>query len=186
MASAPLLLPLDLEGAPADARAAGAAHARDVAPLTNMKRTLLHAPPAFDALMTWYPLRDAVRAFLGERATTLFAHAVSAETDCLICSTFFRRLLVDAGEDLDALVLSAEEAELVAFGRALAVTPHRVPDAVAAPLRARCTDAELVTLVAFGALMVATNVVNNALGVPLDGYLEPYRRAEVPGAGVSA
>ena len=28
----------------------------------------------------------------------------------------------------------------------------------------------------YGALMVATNVVNNALGVPLDDYLQPYRR----------
>ena len=32
-------------------------------------------------------------------------------------------------------------------------------------------------LTAFGAIMVATNVVNDALGVPLDGYLEPYRGA---------
>jgi hypothetical protein len=32
-----------------------------------------------------------------------------------------------------------------------------------------------VLLTAFGAIMVATNVVNDALGVPLDGYLEPYR-----------
>jgi alkylhydroperoxidase family enzyme len=175
-----LLPPLDLARAPEAARAAADAHARDVAPLTNMKRTLLHEPAAFRALMTWYELRDAVRPFLGDRATTLFAHAVSAETDCLICSTFFRRLLVDAGEDPDALALSRDEAELVAFGRALAVTPHRVPDAVAAPLRARLTDAQLVALVAFGALMVATNVVNNVLGVPLDGYLEPYRR---PAAG---
>ena len=30
----------------------------------------------------------------------------------------------------------------------------------------------------FGALMVATNVFNNALRVPLDEYLEPYRRME--------
>jgi hypothetical protein len=28
------------------------------------------------------------------------------------------------------------------------------------------------------ALMVATNVVNNALEIPLDEYLEPYRREE--------
>ena len=180
MPPTPLVPPRDLATAPADSRAAADAHARDVAPLTNMKRTLLHAPPAFDALMTWYALRDAVRPFLGERATLLFAHAVSAETDCLICSTFFRRLLVDSGEDPDALVLGREEAELVAFARALAVTPHRVPDAVAAPLRARFDDAQLVALVAFGALMVATNVVNNVLGVPLDGYLEPYRRADAP------
>jgi alkylhydroperoxidase family enzyme len=130
--------------------------------------------------MTWYALRDAVRPFLGERATVLFAHAVSAETDCLICSTFFRRLLVESGEDPDALALSVEEEGLVAFARALAVTPHRVPDAVAAPIRARLDDAQLVALVAFGALMVATNVVNNVLGVPLDGYLEPYRRTPEP------
>jgi len=172
--------PLDLATAPADARAAAAAHERDVGRITNMKRTLLHAPAAFHALMTWYDLRDTVRPFLGERLTTLFAHAVSTETDCLICSTFFRRILIDAGEDPDHLALSAEEAGVVAFGRALAQTPHRVPDDVFAPLRARYTDAQLVSLTAFGALMVATNVVNNALGVPLDGYLEPYRRvAEV-------
>lgn len=172
--------PLDLATASPAARYTGDAHARDVAPLTNMKRTLLHEPAAFDALMTWYALRDTVRPVLGDRATTLFAHAVSAETDCLICSTFFRRLLVEAGEDPDAPALSPEERELVAFGRALAVTPHRVPEAVAAPVRARLTDAQLVALVAFGALMVATNVVNNVLGVPLDGYLEPYRRAPAP------
>jgi hypothetical protein len=33
-----------------------------------------------------------------------------------------------------------------------------------------------VTITAFGALMVATNVVNNALDIPLDEYLEPYRK----------
>ena len=31
-----------------------------------------------------------------------------------------------------------------------------------------------MALTAFGALMVATNVFNNALRVPLDEYLEPY------------
>jgi hypothetical protein len=35
-----------------------------------------------------------------------------------------------------------------------------------------------VALTAFGALMVATNVFNNALDVPLDEYLEPFRRGE--------
>ena len=31
-----------------------------------------------------------------------------------------------------------------------------------------------MTLIAFGAIMVATNVFNDALGVELDGYLERY------------
>jgi alkylhydroperoxidase family enzyme len=167
--------PIDLGNAPEAARAAAESHARR-ARITNMKRTLLHSVPAFDALMTWYDLRDTVRPFLGERLTTIFAHAVSAETDCLICSTFFRRILIESGEDPDALALTPEEAEVAAFGRALAVTPHRVPDAVFDPLRARYTDEQLVALTAFGALMVATNVINNVLGVPLDDYLQPFRK----------
>ncbi|GLC23799.1 carboxymuconolactone decarboxylase family protein [Roseisolibacter agri] len=170
------IAPLDLTVAAPDARTAAADHAREVGRITNMKRTLLHSVPAFNALMTWYDLRDTVSPFLGARLTTLFAHAVSSETDCLICSTFFRRLLIESGEDPDHLALTQVEADVVAFGRALAVTPHHVPDAVFAPLRARYSDAQLVALTAFGALMVATNVINNALGVPLDDYLQPFRK----------
>jgi alkylhydroperoxidase family enzyme len=160
---------------PPDARAAHDAHLR-VARITNMKLTLLHSVPAFDALMTWYRLRDAVEPFLGPRLTTLFAHAISSETDCLICSTFFRRALIEAGEDPEHLSLDDWERAVVAFGRRLAVTPHTVPDEAYAPLAARLSDAELVTLTTFGALMVATNVFNNALGVPLDESLESFRR----------
>ena len=159
-------------------QAAHDGHAQ-VARITNMKRTLLHSVPAFEALMTWYPLRDTVQRFLGERLTTLFAHAVSAETDCLICSTFFRRLLVQSGEDPDRLELDAWEAAVVAYGRKLATTPHTVPHEVYAPIASRLTREQIVALTAFGALMLATNVFNNALEVPLDEYLEPYRRAEV-------
>ena len=48
-------------------------------------------------------------------------------------------------------------------------------DALYGRLEAFLTPAQIVDLTAFGALMVATNVVNNALRVDLDGYLEPYR-----------
>ncbi len=162
-----------------EAREAHDAHLREQGRITNMKRTLLQSVPAFHALMEWYPLRDVVRPFLGDRLTTIYAHAISSEESCLICDTFFRRILIDAGEDPDALVLNDGEREVVAFGRALAHSPHRVPDAVFAPLARRFTPEQLVALTAFGALMIATNVINNALLVPLDDYLEPYRR---PGA----
>lgn len=182
----PRIHPLDPADMPPDAAAAHQAHL-SVGRSTNMKRTLLRSVPAFQALMAWYPLRDTVQPFLGERLTTLFAHAVSAETDCLICSTFFRRILIDSGEDPDELRMDAREAAVVAFGRALAVTPHRMPDAVYERVAAHFTDEQMVALAAFGALMVATNVVNNALGVPLDDYLQPYRRqpagAAAEGAG---
>jgi alkylhydroperoxidase family enzyme len=169
--------PTRYEDLPAHAQAAHDGHAR-IARITNMKRTLLHSVPAFDALMTWYALRDAVQPFLGERLTAIFAHAVSSETDCLICSTFFRRLLIQSGENPDRLDLDPWESAVVEFGRCLAVTPHAVPDEVYEPVAAKLSQEQIVALTAFGALMVATNVFNNALGVPLDDYLEPFRRAE--------
>jgi alkylhydroperoxidase family enzyme len=169
------LPPLDYDDSSPEAQAAHDHHQQHVGRITNMKRTLLRSLPAFDALMTWYPLRDAVRPFLGERLTTLFAHAVSSETDCLICSTFFRRLLVQSGEDPDALSLDEQERIVVEFGRQLAKDAHQVSDALYADLARHFSPEQIVALTAFGAIMLATNVFNNTLRVDLDGYLEPFR-----------
>jgi alkylhydroperoxidase family enzyme len=151
-----------------------AAHGRT----TNMKRTLARSPVALDALMTWYDLRDAVIPFLGERATMLFAHAISSGTDCLVCSTFFRRILIESGEDPDSLRLDDWEQTVVDYGRQLAKDPHGVSDDLFARLAARLRPDQIVTLTAFGGLMVATNLFNNALRVDLDDYLHRYRKEE--------
>jgi len=149
-----------------------AAHGR----VTNMKRTLARSPVALRSLMTWYDLRDEVVPFLGDRVTTLFAHAISAGTDCLVCSTFFRRLLFVAGEDPDRLRLGEWEQTVVAFGRQLAVDPHGVSDELFGRLAARLSPEQIVALTAFGGLMVATNLFNDALRVDLDEYLDRYRK----------
>jgi alkylhydroperoxidase family enzyme len=143
--------------------------------VTNMKRTLGHSLPAFQALMTWYPLRDEVAEFLGDRATTIFAHAISVANDCLICSTFFRRILIENGENPDDLVLTEWEETLIAYGRALTRDPHGVSDQVYGELRDRLTDPQIVALTAFGAMMIATNIFNDALRVDLDDVLYEYR-----------
>ena len=130
---------------------------------------------ALDALLTWYPLHDQVAPVLGERRTWLFCHAISTASDCLICSTFFRRLIIDAGEDPGELALDEFDELIVDFGRRLGTDPHSVDEELRARLSARFSDSEIVLLTGFGAIMVATNVVNDALGVPLDSYLEPYR-----------
>ena len=170
------IAPLDYENAPASARLAHEEHERDHGRMTNMKRTLLHSEPAFHALMEWYTLRDTVRPVLGDRATTIFSHAISAETDCLICSTFFRRILIDAGENPDELTLDDQEGLLVEYGRQLAKDPKGVSDDLYSRLTARYSTPEIVALTAFGSIMLATNIFNDALRVDLDGYLEPYRR----------
>lgn len=146
--------------------------------VTNMKRTLARAPVALRALLTWYELRDQVLPFLGDRLTTLFAHAISAGTDCLVCSTFFRRLLIESGADPEALRLDEWEQTVVAYGRQLAVDPHGVSDELFGRLAERLEPDQVVVLTAFGGLMVATNLFNNALKVDLDDYLAAYRKED--------
>ncbi len=180
----PRIRPVEHESASAAQRGAYDDTVRTQGRITNMKRTLLHSLPAFRALMEWYPLRDTVAPFLGERLTTIFAHAISADTDCLICTTFMRRIIIDSGEDPDSFALNEREQLVVDFGRCLAQPFARVPDDLYARLASEFTDEQIVALTAFGALMLATNVFNNALEVDLDEYLEPYRKgASAPTQG---
>ena len=173
----PRIRPIDPQSAPPELREAHEKALQRFGRVTNMKVTLLHSLPAFDALMTWYDLRETMQSFLGERLTDLFSHAISAGTDCLICSTYFRRALIDAGVNPDDLVLDEREQVVVEFGRCLAKPFSRVPNELYARLSALFTDEQVVALTAFGAMMVATNVVNNALEVDLDDYLLDYRKS---------
>jgi alkylhydroperoxidase family enzyme len=150
--------------------------------VTNMKRTLAHSPAALLALMQWYPLRDEVEQFLGSRLTTVFAHAVSTQSDCLICSTFFRRLLIESGEDPDRLMLDPREAAVTAYGRAVAQDSNNVPAGVYDAVSTFLSAGQIVAVTAFAAMMIATNIFNNALEVDLDEYLFAFRRAAVPSA----
>jgi alkylhydroperoxidase family enzyme len=168
------IAPVDETSAPPAARELAAAHAATGGRMTNMKWTLAHSPVALDALLQWYPLFDALVPVVGERRMWILSHAISTQSDCLICSTFFRRLLIGAGEDPGALALDDYDELIAEFGRRLAADPHSVDDALHARLKERLTDAQIVTLTAFGAIMIATNVFNDALGVELDGYLETY------------
>lgn len=178
----PRIHPIDYDSASAEIRQAHDRAVQRFGRVTNMKATLLHSLPAFDALMTWYDLRDTVQPFLGERLTDLFSHAISAGTDCLICSTYFRRTLIDAGINPDELTMDEREQIVVEFGQCLAQPFARVPDDLYARLTAMLTEEQIVALTTFGAMMVATNVFNNALEVDLDEFLMGYRK----GAGVSA
>jgi alkylhydroperoxidase family enzyme len=170
--------PAEPATAPEASREIAEAHEAAGARMTNMKWTAARSPEALAMLLTWYPLFDRIAAFLGERRAQLLAHSISDRNACLICSTYFRRILIDAGEDPAALRLDDEDELIVELGRALADDPHRVDDdGLYGRLAARYSEQQIVELVGFGAIMVATNVFNDALGVPLDDYLQPYRKA---------
>lgn len=175
MTAMPRIPILNETNAPPASLEIAVAHEATGSRMTNMKWTLAHAPAALRALLEWYPLHEQVVTFLGDRRATLFCHAISTEADCLICSTFFRRILMDAGENPDAPGLDEDDELIVAFGMRLAHDAHAVDDELYGRLSGHYSNEQIVLLTAFGALMLATNVFNDVLRVPLDAYLEPYR-----------
>src|SRR3954466_13697473 len=103
----PRIRPVDLEQTTGETRITFEQGVARWDRLTNMKRTLLHSLPAYKVLMEWYTLFDAVKGFLGDRLAIIFCHAVSLESDCLICTTYMRRILTDGGENPDELKLDS-------------------------------------------------------------------------------
>jgi hypothetical protein len=142
--------------------------------ITNMKRILLHCPPCFHAYMEWYTLKDLLVPIIGERGVSLFSYAISTENDCLICSTFFRKILVDSGDDPDNPALSDPERFLMELGRAIGRDPHNIPEKLYEELQKRFDTKEIVLLIAFAGIMNATNLFNTVAKVPLDEVLYSY------------
>lgn len=172
----PRINPLAESDASTDLKAAWAKHIDDYpgSRITNMKATLSHSPLAFDVYMQWYPLYQAVIGIVGERAAYLFAHAISEASNCPLCTTFFRKLIIQNGERPEDLQLTDDEQHLLNFGAEVARNQGNVPDELYEPIRQRFSDQAVVILVAFAGQMIATNLFNNVLHVTIDEYLYPY------------
>lgn len=142
--------------------------------ITNMKLTLLHSLPAFRTLMEWYPLEAELESFLGERAVNFFCYAISTADQCLICSTFFRKILKDLNIDFETFAFTEEEQLLVDYGRAIVQDPNHVPPELFERLKAHWNEEQIVAITAFAAMMIATNLINEVLQVRLDDCLSAY------------
>jgi len=142
--------------------------------VTNMKKTLLRSLPAYHALMEWYPLRDEVQTFIGDRGVAIFCHAISTEDECLLCSTYFRRDFAELGISLKDPQFTEKEELLESFGRQLARNSIQISDVFFDKLKSFFSEEEIVALVGFGVIMVATNLVNNALKIEIDDNIKSY------------
>lgn len=58
--------------------------------------------------MQWYPLYEHVVQILGPRLAYLYAFSISEASNCPLCSTFFRKIIIDAGEKPEDLQLTPE------------------------------------------------------------------------------
>ena len=141
--------PATYDDLPPAAKAAHDAHTR-VARITNMKRTLLHSVPAFEALMTWYPLRDTVQPFLGERLHHAVRPRDLRETDCLICSTFFRRMLIDPARTPTRWCSTSGSRRWSRSGGSSPPTPTPCRTSCTAARGAASSREQIVALTAFG------------------------------------
>ncbi len=174
----PRIAPLPPEMTSPDVADAYAHHIKDYAArITNMKGTLGHSLVAFMAYMEWYPLYKEVKKILGERLSPLFAWSISEAAQCPLCSTYFRKTMIESGENPDALVLSRAEQEVVDFGAAISKHQGLIIEEIYNPIKSRYSEKDIVILSAFAGIMVATNIFNNIVQTEIDEYLAPYRKS---------
>lgn len=176
----PRILPLRMESTDAETKVVYNKHTTEYnSRITNMKATLGHSLVAFEAYMQWYPLYEEVRKILNSRLSPLFAWAVSEASDCPLCSTYFRKIIIESGENPDSLVLSASDQQVLTFGATIAQNKGFVAEKVYQPIRKRFSDTEIVVLTAFAGIMIATNIFNNVIHTEIDEYLVPYKSTGV-------
>jgi hypothetical protein len=142
--------------------------------ITNMKRTLGHSLLSFEIYMQWYPLYEEVEKILGKRLAYLFAYAISYAADCPLCSTFFRKIIIDAGEKPENLVLNSSQQKVLEFGSSIAKNHGNVPRDVYDAVAKQYNNTDMVVLTAFAGQMIATNIFNNVIETDIDDYLFDY------------
>lgn len=144
--------------------------------ITNMKATLAHSLPAFEIYMEWYRLYDCIKAILGERMAYLFAYSISKGSDCPLCTTFFRKIIIDKGENPENIHFTQHEELIMSFGSAIAVGRGKIDDTLFEKVAKLYSTSQMVELVAFAGQMIATNVFANVTETDIDEYLLTYTR----------
>lgn len=158
---------IDLNTAPEAVKKAARDHEAKGYRITNQKLTLLHNVTAFQALEDQsYALDKELARLVGKRAADFYEYAISLENDCLVCSTYFARLLRENGiEDFENFDFTDEEKLLIEYGRAIAADPKGVSDELFDRLREAFDEETLLVATTMGVFMLANNAFNDILQV---------------------
>ncbi|MBO6004550.1 MAG: hypothetical protein J6Q00_03130 [Verrucomicrobia bacterium] len=135
--------------------------------LTNEKLTLLHNVTAFEALEAQsYAVDRELQRLVGKRAADFFEYAISVENDCIVCTTYFGKLLRSMGiEDFEHFAFTPEEELMIEYGRAIAKNPKRIPEELFERLHAVFDEETIVVMTTMAVFMIANNVFNDALQI---------------------
>ena len=163
----PRIAPVNLTDLSPEAQAAADEHLRQGYRLTNEKLTLLHNATAFEALEAQsYAVDRELQRLVGKRAADFFEYAISVENDCIVCTTYFGKLLRSMGiENFEDFAFTPEEELMIEYGRAIAKNPKRIPDELFERLRTAFDEETLVVMTTMAVFMIANNVFNDALQV---------------------
>ncbi len=141
--------------------------------ITNMKRALLQDYATYDAFMGWYTSWNRLVEVVGERAATIYAHAISTTNSCQLCSLFFISDLKALGIDPNHFQVDEKEQALIDLAHQIVKDPTKVSDEQIAHLKKFFNDVELVVVVGFAGQMIATNNFNSVLQIDVDKRLIP-------------
>jgi len=142
--------------------------------ITNMKATLGHSLLAFEVYMQWYPLYEEVEKILGKRLAYLYAYSISKASDCPLCSTYFRKIIIDSGEKPESLDLTPSQKDMLDFGSAVARCQGNINDHLFDTIASQYSKTDMVILIAFAGQMIATNIFSNVIETDIDEYLSEY------------
>lgn len=141
--------------------------------LTNMKKALLQDYATYEAYMAWYPSWKRLVEIVGERASVIYAHAISTTNSCQLCSLFFISDLKALGLDPANPAYDEKEQVLAELGAQVVKDPTNVSDELFDKLRSFWNDSEIVAIVGFAGQMIATNNFNSVLKIDVDQRLVP-------------
>lgn len=163
----PIVEKIDLEYASDEVKEAVEKHLADGYRITNEKLTLLHNVTCFEALeVQSYAVDRQLQRLVGKRAADFFEYAISQENDCIVCSTYFKKLLESYGiTDIASFDFTDTEKLLIEYAKAITADVKNIPDALFVRMKERFTPEEIVVITTMGVFMIANNYFNDILRV---------------------
>lgn len=146
--------------------------------ITNMKRTLGRSLLVFDTYMLWYPLYNKIENILGRRLAYLYAYTIAKASDCNLSATYFTKVLADAGENTDNLMLTEWQRDVLEFGKSIVKYKGNINDRLYDKVASQYTQDDMLILIAFTGQMIATTFFNNVVEIEVDEYLSHYSCAD--------
>ena len=115
-----------------------------------------------------------VHQLLGKRLALMFGYLIAQSAQSAVFSAFFRKNLLELGENPDLLEVEEDELLVILFGSKIATEGGKIPDELYEALTQRYSQEQVSLLVSFATQLVAATMFNATLEVQVEASLQPY------------